>query len=255
MVEAVRTFGRYLQDGNEPFAGWDFGYISDTGRMVESPLPWSYSTEVLRYMWNAGSMLDMGTGGGEFLSRLRPLPAYTAATEGYEPNIAVARERLEPLGVEVHQVEDDSKLPFPDETFDLVINRHESYSPAELKRILKPGGHFITQQVGGDNDNDLNRLLGAPVNEEYAHWNLDYACNELEEAGLSILDDGDAEIYTRFHDLGAVIYYLNAVPWQIPDFSTDRYQEQLLQLHLKMWSEGPLDIPGSRFFIIAGKDA
>ncbi|MNJ78400.1 hypothetical protein D3C77_761450 [compost metagenome] len=36
-----------------------------------------------------------------------------------------------------------------------MINRHEAYSVQELNRILKPGGLFITQQVGGQNNRGL----------------------------------------------------------------------------------------------------
>jgi len=38
-------------------------------------------------------LLDMATGGGEFLSSLVPLPPRTVATEGYPPNLEVARRR------------------------------------------------------------------------------------------------------------------------------------------------------------------
>lgn len=255
MTTADQAFERFLRDGNTPFAGWDFGYISDTGRMVESPLPWSYASLVVRYLAAARSLLDMGTGGGEFLSLMRPLPDYTAATEGYPPNFPIARERLAPLGIEVHTVEDDASLPFPDNSFDLVINRHESYAVSEVERILKPGGHFITQQVGGDNDNELNRLLGAPANDEYAHWNLAYAVNEFTGSDLEVIWRAESEVPTRFYDIGAVVYYLQAVPWQIPDFSVDAYRDHLRHLHDIILADGYLDIPSSRFILIARKPA
>ena len=143
-----------------PFKGWDFSHLQ--GRMIEEQLPWDYARIVLDALPAAEALLDMGTGGGEFLNDLRPLPPYTRATEGYAPNIRLARERLEPLGVKVYEVEDDTRLPFGDAEFDLVINRHESYEPAEVRRILHPGGRFVTQQVGGQNNTDLNALLGAP---------------------------------------------------------------------------------------------
>ncbi len=54
--------------------GWDFSYLSRTERMTSEPLPWSYGSLVIAAMAGAGSMLDMGTGGGEFLSALRPFP-------------------------------------------------------------------------------------------------------------------------------------------------------------------------------------
>lgn len=246
-----RVFEQFIEDANWPFSGWDFSYISRTKREVEAPLPWSYASRLLPYMWQASSMLDMGTGGGEFLSRLRPLPEYTAATEGYAPNIPIARERLKPLGIDVHAFESDANLPFPDDSFDLIINRHESYSPAELTRILKPGGHFITQQVGGENDNELNRLLDAPIYEEYLHWNLGYACNELTTSGFEVIWSAGAEIPTRFYDIGAVIYYLLAVPWQVPGFSIERYRKKLFNLHQTIHSQGYIDILAQRFIIIA----
>jgi len=154
-------FDYLVSEASKEFEGWDFSYLESTRRMQEFPLSWNYRNEVKIRMAEASSLLDMGTGGGEFLSSLSPLPKYTCVTEGYEPNIMIARNRLEPLGVKVYRIDDDESLPFDAETFDLVINRHESYSPKEVKRILKKQGTFITQQVGGLNNKEINELLGA----------------------------------------------------------------------------------------------
>ncbi|WP_242865988.1 class I SAM-dependent methyltransferase [Desnuesiella massiliensis] len=89
-------------------------------------------------------LLDMGTGGGEFLLSLNYPYSKTAVTEAWEPNVKLCMERLTPLGISVNQVYEDSKLPFKDNSFDMVINRHESYDLKEVKRILKPNGIFIT---------------------------------------------------------------------------------------------------------------
>jgi len=36
----------------------------------------------------------------------------------------------------------------------------------------------------------------------------------------------------RFSDVGALVYYAHATPWDFPpDFSVDRYADQLLELH------------------------
>ena len=244
-------FDQLVAKADQPFSGWDFSYVSGAQREIESPLPWSYASLLLPYLWRVESMLDMGTGGGEFLSRLQPLPPRTAATEGYPPNVSVAQGRLEPLGVKVHEVVHDASLPFADNEFDLVINRHESYSATELARITRPGGHFITQQVGGETDNELNRGLGAPEMTEYLHWNLAYAVEELEGAGFAILHSVEAENFTRFYDIGAIVFYLQAIPWQVEDFSVDRYRDALLRMHHHIQTHGYIDIPGQRFIIIA----
>ncbi|GAA3535744.1 hypothetical protein GCM10022419_014270 [Nonomuraea rosea] len=57
------------------FQGWDFAPLS--GRVFEDPLPWSYERLLLACLPDAISLLDLGTGGGEFLSKPAPLPART----------------------------------------------------------------------------------------------------------------------------------------------------------------------------------
>ncbi len=108
-------FEFYLNDSKKKFSGWNFSYVADTGRMVESPLEWSYTSKILKKLRNANFLLDMGTGGREFLSLLRPLPVNSYATEGYEPNLPIAKERLEPLGINVVKVEEDNSLNFEDD--------------------------------------------------------------------------------------------------------------------------------------------
>ena len=81
----------------EEFSGWDFQYVA--GRWKESPLPWDYTQIVREHIKPGISMLNMDTGGGEVLSSLQPLPVNTYATEGYPPNIPVAKARLEPLEI------------------------------------------------------------------------------------------------------------------------------------------------------------
>ena len=91
---------RLHAEETEPFEGWDFSHLQ--GRMHEDQLSWDYTSIVREALPGAASLLDMGTGGGEFLSSLEPLPPNTHATEGYAPNVPVARARLEPLGIQVH---------------------------------------------------------------------------------------------------------------------------------------------------------
>ena len=246
-------FEFYLNDSKKKFSGWDFSYVADTGRMVEFPLEWSYTSKILKKLRNANSLLDMGTGGGEFLSLLQPLPVNSYATEGYEPNLPIAKERLEPLGVNVVKVEEDNSLDFEDNFFDLVINRHEEYSASEVKRVLKQNGYFITQQVGGKNCIGLNKILGSIDDFGMTEWELDYAVSELKEVGLKIIEKYEDFPKLRFYDVGAIIYYLKAVPWQIPDFSVDKYYNSLKKVHNKIQEKGFIDIKEHRFMIAARK--
>ncbi len=173
-------FLNYIKDVNQNFTGWDFSFISGTGRMQSQLLTWSYGSIARSLMQYANSMLDMGTGGGEFLSLLRPYPGTVMATEGYKPNVPIAQQRLEPLGVKVIQFEEDSNLPFKDNEFDLILNQHESYSPEELRRIISNSGTFLTQQVGGLDCSIINKTLGVPLNKEFDNWDLNSAISETK---------------------------------------------------------------------------
>ncbi len=253
MFSNDELFSFLIKGTERPFSGWDFSYIEKTRRMVEAPLSWSYASKILMKIRKVESLLDMGTGGGEFLSMLQPLPKNTYATEGYKPNVPIARERLEPIGVEVIEINDDDNLPFDNNYFELVINRHSSYSPQEVNRILKPNSYFITQQVGGLNNIELNRLLGAKVYNEWKYWNLSNAVKELEETGMKAIGKEEDSYPTRIYDVGAVVYYLKAIPWQIPDFTVEKYFDPLKKIYNKIQKDGYIDIGSHRFLIIAQK--
>ncbi|TKH43844.1 SAM-dependent methyltransferase [Paenibacillus terrae] len=245
-----REFIQLLEHHKQSFAGWDFSFISDTGRVASEPLDWSYTSKAMTLIHSSTAMLDMGTGGGELLSRLRPFPEIVCATEAYAPNIPVARERLEPLGVRVMAIDDDNSLPFDDAGFDLVLNKHESFSPAEVRRILRPGGTFLTQQVGGLDCAGINERLGAPE-YEYADWTLSQALAGLESNGFEIVEQREQFPIQRFYDIGALVYYLKAIEWQIADFQPERYIEPLYRLHLDIQREGYWDVKQHRFLIQA----
>ncbi|MCR2044845.1 class I SAM-dependent methyltransferase [Anaerosalibacter massiliensis] len=246
-------FNYLMDEVNEKFEGWDFSFLESTGRMQEFPLSWNYRNKVMIEIHEVSSLLDMGTGGGEFLSTLDPLPKYTCATEGYKPNILIAKNKLEPLGVKVYEVENDECLPFDDETFELIINKHESYSPKEVKRILKDEGIFVTQQVGGLNDKEINEFLGAPE-FEFFDWNLERAVGQLKAVDLKVLEQKEDLIKTRFYDIGAIVYYLKAIPWQVPDFTIERYFDKLVGIHNIIEKLGYIDFTCHRFFIISSKE-
>jgi SAM-dependent methyltransferase len=238
------------QAGEIPFEGWNFAVFR--GRFVETEPSWEFSKVLRIHMRRSSSMLDLGTGGGEFLSSLAPLPPETAATEAYGPNVPIARRRLAPLGVRVFDTTQsgDDPLPFADGTFDLVVSRHESYAPSEVRRVLVSGGIFVTQQVGGRDLEELNHALGGPPHT-YCQRNLAAATEELERADFEVLDGREELLPGTFYDIGAVVLYLRIIPWQIPGFDLASYDTALRALHAMMESGTPLKVSSHRFLITA----
>ncbi len=243
-----QNFEELVQEALEQeFSGWDFSWMK--GRWFDEEPFWGYRQMVVDRMQKIGAMLDMGTGGGEFLASLTDLPKLTCATESYSPNIPIATERLEPLGVKVFPIVDDHTLPFIDEQFDLVINRHESYDLNEVWRILKPGGIFLTQQVGPRNCVELNQFLGADPEADLLHWTLSKEENLFKQAGFIVLQSHEQILDSRFFDIGAVVFYLKVIEWQIEGFSVEKFEQRLREMHQWIEKHGAFYTTDQRFLI------
>jgi len=231
--------------------GWNFAPVE--GRMVFEPLKWDYVQIVGRSIQYAHTMLCMGTRGAELLSSLGRLPACTFGTEAYEPDLAVATKRLRLLGAKVLRPLPDGGLPFGDSFFDLVINRHEIYVAEEVFRVLKPGGRFITQQVGRMDNVELIRALRAPAPHAEVGRTLECATSELTSLGMRIICQVEALPLVHFYDAGILIYYLKAMPYLVPDFSVDTYFDALCEIHESIQRYGQLSTSSHRWLVEAEK--
>jgi len=240
-----------------PVAGWDFSWLG--GRMVVEPPPWDFAAIVVRRACAAADMLDMGTGGGEWLAALAHRPPRTVATEAWAPNVDIAGARLRALGVtvvrdegapdNVEQAPDETRgrLPFPSASFELDTNRHEAFVASEVARVLVSGGRFVTQQVGGDYD-DFYRLLELPAPARTRTFDLPFAAGQIERSGLAVVDSGEGRETTTFADVGALAWYLRAVPWAVPGFTIETHRESLEALQGR-----PLTVRQPAFWLEAVK--
>ena len=241
---------QWLAEEAAPFSGWDFSHLH--GRMIEEEMPWDYMVMAAARLAHATAALDIDTGGGERILALRAhWPAKMVVTEGYAPNVALARKRLSPLGVTV--VEMDSSnitlMPFADDEFDLVLNRHGAFNADEVARILAPGGIFLTQQVHGSFAYDLMAHFGA--SPQWPNATYEDATTRLAAAGLEVAQGADWRGKLIFKDVGAVVYYLKATPWLVPGFSVARHFEPLLALQTRLAQEGELVFTNLRYWVEA----
>jgi SAM-dependent methyltransferase len=260
-------FEQLVHDAEQAsFSGWEFSFLHE--RLIEEPLPWDYPRLVRQQIPAAQAMLDLCTGGGERLASLAPLPRITVATESHGPNVPIASRRLRKLGAHVVHVDQETqncfgpsggrddphprrRLPFAESSFDLIICRHGSYSSEEIARLLRPGGTFIAQLVGENNYPHLNERLQGPRTV----WLPPGGPRPptLEEFGLDVIERREAKPRSIFKDIGAIVYYLKAVPWQIADFGVEPYLERLRSLHGEMLETGGLCTHRHRHLVVARK--
>ena len=232
--------------------GWDFSHLS--GRYTEETvLPWDYRQEVMSALRPDSRILDMDTGGGEFLLLLEHPHHLTAAIENFPPNVELCKETLLPLGIDFKAAAADGPLPFPDNSFDLVLNRHGSFDPKEVFRVLKPGGVFLTQQVGEDNDRELVKLVLPDVEKPYGGWSMTPVAESLNAAGFTMEKQDEAFAPIRFFDTGALVWFARIIEWEFPGFSVDTCFDRLLEVEARIAREGEVSGRAHRFLLKARK--
>lgn len=233
--------------------GWDFSHIRGK-YAVENDLPWDYREIVKHYLQPKMKLLDMDTGGGEFLLSLNHPYNNLAATENYPPNVELCKRKLLPLGINFQKADGNGILPFDEQSFDIVINRHGNFNPKEIGRILKNGGIFITQQVGTENDRELVELLLNEMPEmPFPNQYLKIAQTAFEDAGFSIIKAEEAFRPIKFWDVGALIWFAHIIEWEFPDFNVRDCLENLYHAQEILEQKGVIEGKIHRFLLVAKK--
>jgi SAM-dependent methyltransferase len=258
----VSGFEELLAEGAAiPVDGWDFSWFA--GRATEERPPWGYARMLGQRMAALADLprvaaLDLQTGGGEVLATIPAGPPTLVATESWPPNVAVARQNLAALGARVVPMPDEyDDLPFGDATFDLVSSRHPvGVRWDEVARVLKPGGTYLSQDVGRGSVGELTEFLMGPQPEpDGPNRDPRWSVRDAETAGLCVVDVREFRGRMEFYDIAAVVHFLRKVIWIVPEFTVDAYRERLRALHEQIEAEGPFVATSVRFLFQARKPA
>jgi SAM-dependent methyltransferase len=108
-----------------------------------------------------GEALDVGCGAGHLGFALAPHLARVVALDPSAPMLATVRDAARARGLaHLDTVPSSAEhLPFPNASFDLVCSRYSAHhwtrlevALAEMRRVLKPGGHVLLIDVQGEED-------------------------------------------------------------------------------------------------------
>jgi hypothetical protein len=117
--------------------------------------------------------------------------------------------------------------------------------------VLIPGGAFLTQQTGGNYDEFYDALGLARPERSRREWNLALASEQLSATGLEIVDGAEGEEETTFADVGALAWYLRAIPLVVARFSIESHRPHLRRLHERIEAEGPITLRQPTFWLKA----
>ncbi len=88
-------------------------------------------------------------------------------------------------------------------------------------------------------------MAGCVAPQKYVPW--------LKRVGLELFDLREWSGKLLFTDVGAVVYYLKAVPWLVPGFSVDTHLDGLKALQRQLGAHGQLEFPAMNYLIEARK--
>ena len=179
--------------------GWDFSRL----HIARYPVPWEYLDVVRNYLHPSSYVLDIGTGGGE---RISELARYFGKGVGIDNNPQMIRDAQANLSTDLadrlfFQMMSADALHFSDSSFDLVLNRHSVVFPAEILRVLKSDGVFITQQVGSKSTQNICLVFGCEASGKYKpdpsqHW--DTLVQDFIDHGCRITLQEEYNVHTTF---------------------------------------------------------
>ncbi|MFB9907574.1 class I SAM-dependent methyltransferase [Allokutzneria oryzae] len=249
----MASFDDLVAEGDSvPLDGWDFSWFE--GRATEERPTWGYARLIGARTATVDSALDVQTGGGEVLATIPHPPRLLAATESWPPNVAVARRNLEPLGGKVFEAPDEGPLPFDDESFELVVSRHPTVTIwPEIARVLRPGGTYLSQQVGAGTMRELTDFMMGPQPVSQAR-STERAKASAAAEGLTVTQLRHESLRAEFFDVGAVVHFLRKVLWTVPGFTVEGYRDRLAAMHRHITEHGSFVAHTQRFLIEARRE-
>ncbi|MDN5945732.1 MAG: class I SAM-dependent methyltransferase [Lactiplantibacillus plantarum] len=241
----------WFEEAQQSMHGWDFSHLA--GRWQTADLPWDYAALVREHLSADDRWLDIDTGGGELMGRFNHQPALTAVTEGWQPNIELLKQTVVKKGITLYPDAAEQLTAVPNSTFDIVTNSHGAMPVKRIAEVLKPGGRFVTQQVGATNNYALSRFFDEHYEPAYPDNQLLTVMAQMQAAGFEILRAEQAYAALSFTDVGAIVYYATVIPWEFPNFDVARMLPKLHQLQSLLAINGRVTTFEDRFMIIARK--
>ena len=201
------TFEALVAEGAAvPVEGWDFSWFE--GRATEERPPWGYARLLRERMAGASAVLDIETGGGEVLGGVGHPPRLLVATESWPPNVALARDTLRARSEATWwRWPISPRFPLQAASFDLVVSRHPVVTLwDEIARVLRPGGTYLSQQIGPGTNRELTEFFLGPM-PVAEHRRPERVAEAAQAAGLDVVRLEPCALRLEFFDVASVVYF------------------------------------------------
>ena len=236
--------------------GWDFHRV----RSHSGSSPWDYEAVVRTSLDTGDHVLDLDTGGGERFVCLAAHFASGVGTDASADLVALCRRNL-PAGLagKLRFVQTDARdlSMFATASFTKVLNRHGVFDVSEVERVLKPGGTFVTQQVGERNTQKVFEAFGYRGVGDYweqrgapmESWNQ--VMDRVDTSTFRVLRNEEYDIPFYFDDLDSFVFWLKGVEIPYP-FDPLVHVDDVMRFLASNWTPAGIRTNEHRRLLILG---
>ena len=232
--------------------GWDFNHL----KTKEEGQGWDFYEEVLKKVKSTDTILDIGTGGGE---KILKIAKHFKSVYGIDHSPSMVNTAKKNLGkTKLRNVQflmmDSAKLVFPDNTFDIITDRHCDFSPSEIFRVLKKGGYFLTQQVSEGDQINIKKAFSRGQGYGTLDGTLkNKYLNQMGGLGFSKIEDFDYNSKIIYKTDKDYMFLLRHTP-TIPEFAKKKGDFKILGKFIEEnKTESGIETNSKRFMIVAVK--
>lgn len=217
-----------------------------------------YVSRILSVLKPDMTLLDVGCGTGHIIQELAidRRPSELVGLDVSKAMLKVARpncSRFDNVGL---IVADGLKLPFPDQTFDIIITRLAEYSPEEAYRALKEEGFFFEYSLGPQADKEILEFFPERIEKENfffpnnpRKWKKEVS-DPIEKTGFIISDVQDFMEGNYYQSEEELMDVIEMVPL-VKDFDRNKDRRLVKKLSEKYRKKKGIRITWHYYILVA----
>ena len=200
-------------------------------------------------------VLDAGCGDGRFTLSIAPRFKQVIGNDTSKLMLNAALKLQKERGIKnVEFIEKNTRsLNYPENYFDIIYARRAVAIYPLFYKMLKPGGHFLSIDIGEKDTKDIKVIFGRGQN--YGKWDtsvLDRDVEDTKKAGFEIVYAENFyynEYYLSYADLDI---FLQGVPI-FEDYDSIKDRKHLEEYVKKFQTEKGINLPRHRVVLVAKK--
>jgi len=203
--------------------------------------------------------LDVGCGPGEFTLRTAKTAKSIVGVDPSSTALGLAKRNLAKSGIKnaTFRYGDVKRLPFPNETFDLVYSRRgpasvSKHNLTEVIRVLRNGGTFMEITIGERDKQNLAEIFGRGQMRGFRGQVSAVKKRWLADVGFRKAVSRDYVGTEVFRSLDDLVIRLTTAPI-IPSFDAKKDAMYLKEVEKRCGTERGIETPVHRVVLVARK--